>query len=94
VVATDVGGLRHAVHDGHTGLLVDGHSPLDWADALSAILDAPQERARLGANAAGHASRFSWSNTAAATLQAYGVALAAARRRSFATGAWFERGGR
>jgi D-inositol-3-phosphate glycosyltransferase len=92
VVATDVGGLRHAVHDGHTGLLVAGHDPADWADALAGMLDEPQERARLGANAAGHASRFSWSNTAAATLQAYGVALAAARRRSFATGSWFERG--
>ena len=92
VVATDVGGLRHAVHDGHTGRLVAGHDPADWADALAVILDEPRERARLGANAAGHASRFSWSNTAAATLQAYGVALATARRRSFANGSWFERG--
>ena len=92
VVATDAGGLRHAVPDGHTGLLVPGHDADDWADALGQLLDRPAERVRLGANAAAHASRFSWSTTAAATLEAYGDALRAARRRAFITGAWFERG--
>ncbi len=92
VLATDVGGLRHAVRDGHTGRLVDGHDEDDWADALAQLLDHPAELARLGANAAAHASRFSWSTTAAATLEAYGDALRLARRRSFITGAWFERG--
>jgi len=92
VIATDVGGLRHAVRDGHTGRLVDGHDTDDWADALGAMLDHPAERARLGANAAAHASRFSWSTTAAATLEAYGDALRLTRRRSVITGAWFERG--
>jgi D-inositol-3-phosphate glycosyltransferase len=71
VVATDVGGLRHAVRDGQTGLLVPGHEPGAWADALAAVLDDAGERGRMGANAAGHASRFSWDNTAAATLEAY-----------------------
>ena len=81
VVATDVGGLRHAVRDGHTGLLVPGHDTGLWADALAAVLDEADERARMGANAAGHASRFSWDNTAAATLEAYHTArvLQAAR---------------
>ena len=71
VVATDVGGLRHAVRDTQTGLLVPGHDPGPWADALATLLDDPAERLRMGANAAGHASRFSWDNTAAATLDAY-----------------------
>ncbi len=81
VVATDVGGLRHAVWNGHTGLLVPGHETGRWADALAALLDEPDERVRMGANAAGHASRFSWDNTAAATLEAYHTArvLRAAR---------------
>ena len=74
VVATDVGGLRHAVRDGQTGLLVPGHGPEQWADALAALLDDPGERVRMGANAAGHSSRFSWDNTAAATLDAYHAA--------------------
>jgi D-inositol-3-phosphate glycosyltransferase len=80
VVATDVGGLRHAVRDGQTGTLVQGHGPTAWADALAALLDDPDQRVRMGANAAGHASRFSWDNTAAATLAAYHTAhLAKAR---------------
>ncbi len=74
VVATDVGGLRHAVRDGHTGVLVPGHEPDAWATALAAVLDDARERERMGANAAAHASRFSWDNTAAATLGAYHAA--------------------
>jgi D-inositol-3-phosphate glycosyltransferase len=74
VVATDVGGLRHAVRDTQTGMLVPGHGTHEWADALAALLDDPGERLRMGANAAGHSSRFSWDNTAAATLTAYHAA--------------------
>lgn len=75
VVAAGVGGLRHAVVDGQTGLLVRGHEPGPWADALAAVLDEPGALVTMGANAAGHASRFSWDNTAAATLDAYGMAV-------------------
>ena len=75
VVAAAVGGLRHAVVDAQTGLLVPGHEATDWADALAATLDDPTEAVRMGANAAGHASRFSWDNTAAATLDTYGLAI-------------------
>ena len=74
VVATDVGGLRHAVNDQQTGLLVAGHDPAEWADALGSVLDHPDELVRMGANAAAHASTFSWDNTAAATLRAYAPA--------------------
>ena len=41
VVATDVSGLRHTVGDQQTGLLVAGHEPGGWADALAAVLDHP-----------------------------------------------------
>ena len=74
VVATDVGGLRHAVDDGHTGILVPGHDPDDWAAALTKVLDDQDNSVRLGVNAAAHASRFSWDNSAAATLEAYHAA--------------------
>jgi D-inositol-3-phosphate glycosyltransferase len=74
VVATDVGGLRHAVQDQQTGILVAGHDPNLWADALGSVLDHPDELVRMGANAAAHASTFSWDNTAAATLRAYALA--------------------
>jgi len=76
VVATDVGGLRHAVDDGQTGVLVSGHDPQDWAKAMATVLDDADEALRLGINAAIHASAFSWDNTAAATLGAYHHALA------------------
>ena len=74
VVATDVGGLRHTVQDQQTGLLVAGHDPNLWADALGSVIDHPDELVRMGANAAAHASTFSWDNTAAATLRAYALA--------------------
>ena len=75
VVATDVGGLRHAVRNHYSGLLVTGHDQRDWADALATILDDPAEMSRMGGNAAAHAATFSWDNTAAATLHAYHKAV-------------------
>ena len=75
VVAADVGGLRHAVSDHYSGLLVRGHDESEWADALAAILDDHDEMIRMGTNAAAHAATFSWDNTAAATLQGYRLAL-------------------
>jgi D-inositol-3-phosphate glycosyltransferase len=75
VVATDVGGLRHAVRDGYSGLLVKGHDERMWADALATILDDHDARIRMGANAAAHAATFSWDNTAAAMLHAYRAAM-------------------
>jgi D-inositol-3-phosphate glycosyltransferase len=80
VVATDVGGLRHAVDDGTTGLLVPGHDPAEWATALGSILDDPEGTQWLGASAAVHAATFSWSNTAASTLRAYAAAQQAYAR--------------
>lgn len=79
VVATDVGGLRHTVEDGQTGILVHDHDPSEWAQALAAVLDDEDAAAWLGANGAVHASRFSWDNTAAATLRAYQSASALLR---------------
>jgi len=75
VVAAAVGGLRHTVLDEQTGVLVDGHDPVAWADALAGVLDDRQRSLQMGAYAAGHASRFSWDNTAAATIAAYRLAL-------------------
>jgi D-inositol-3-phosphate glycosyltransferase len=70
VVATDVGGLRVAVSDGVSGLLVPGHSPVVWADAL-ARLDSPGLRAVLGKGAVAHARAFSWDRTTDELVGAY-----------------------
>src|SRR5215211_28375 len=75
VVATDVGGLRHAIDDQRTGILVGSHKPDDWATALAGVLDDEEEALRLGINGAIRAAHFSWDNSASATLQAYHQAL-------------------
>jgi D-inositol-3-phosphate glycosyltransferase len=75
VVAAAVGGLRTAVRDGVSGVLVDGHDPARWARALTAVLDDPARRAALGAGAVTHAQRFSWESTVDATLEVYAGAL-------------------
>ena len=52
VVAAAVGGLTVAVADGVSGLLVAGHDPQTWADALAAVvLDPAQARADVGRRA-------------------------------------------
>ena len=60
--------------------------PSEWAQALSAVLDDEEAAAWLGANGAVHASRFSWDNTAAATLRAYQSASAMLERRNNESG--------
>jgi D-inositol-3-phosphate glycosyltransferase len=75
VVATDVGGLRHAVADQETGLLVAGHAAADWAKALGRLLDDSEEAARLGINGAIRAAHYSWDNTTSALLDGYHQAL-------------------
>lgn len=71
VVAAAVGGLRTAVADGFSGVLVDGHDPRDWADAIGGLLAAPRLRAALGRGALAHAEAFSWDATAAGLLDVY-----------------------
>jgi D-inositol-3-phosphate glycosyltransferase len=70
VVATDVGGLRVAVSDGVSGLLVPGHSPVSWADAL-ARLTSPRVRETLAKGAVRHAQAFSWDRTTDELVGAY-----------------------
>jgi len=79
VVATSTGGLRTAVADRRTGLLVEDADPGRWADALGALLDDEPRRRALGAAASAHAAAFSWVATAGRTLELY--ERAAARRR-------------
>jgi len=68
VVAAAVGGLRTAVRDGVSGVLVDGHDPRDYAAAVLAVLARPE---LLSAGARRHAGLFSWDRTADALVTAY-----------------------
>ncbi len=73
VVAAEVGGLRTAVADGRSGILVPGHDPELWARALRRI-DTP-EVALLAAGARSHAEQFSWARTADGLLNSYRSAI-------------------
>ncbi len=63
VVAASVGGLRTAVKDGDSGILVDGHDPVAWAHAIRQLIRAPRRLAALSEGARRHASTFGWSAT-------------------------------
>jgi D-inositol-3-phosphate glycosyltransferase len=78
VAATDVGGLRVAVDDGVSGLLVPGHSREMWADAL-ARLGSPDFRGRFSDGAVRHARAFSWDRTTDELVGAYMQAAVAFR---------------
>ncbi|MFC9682780.1 D-inositol-3-phosphate glycosyltransferase [Streptomyces sp. NPDC056948] len=81
VLAAAVGGLPVAVDDGHTGFLVRGHNPADYARVLRDFADDPQLAPRMGAQAARHAQSFGWDTAAAATADVYTAAMQAHRRR-------------
>ncbi|MEH1011980.1 D-inositol-3-phosphate glycosyltransferase [Micromonospora sp. CPCC 206060] len=81
VVAAAVGGLVTAVRDEVSGLLVDGHNPVDWARTLGRLLPAPARRAELSRGAVAHACNFSWTRTVSGLLAVYAEAMAEHRTR-------------
>ena len=80
VVATAVGGLRTAVADGISGVLVDGHDPKAWSSVIARLLQEPQRRVLLSMGAFEHASHFGWDGTARGTLDIYDVVISGARK--------------
>lgn len=71
VVATKVGGLAIAVDEGKSGLLVEGHDPEDWADALEELTLDDDKRIAMGEYAPSYAANFSWENSAVQLKQLY-----------------------
>jgi D-inositol-3-phosphate glycosyltransferase len=71
VVAAAVGGLRTAVRDGVSGVLVDSRDPARYARAVRELIARPQTLARLSEGAREHASRFGWSATVDRLLDLY-----------------------
>jgi D-inositol-3-phosphate glycosyltransferase len=71
VIGAAVGGLTTVIRDGHSGLLVDGHEPRDWANAMRRVLEDDALRSRLQAGAVAQARQFSWERTAQRTLEVY-----------------------
>lgn len=75
VIARDAGGLREAVLDGETGILVPGDDPRDWARATEELLADPDRLASLGESARAHALTRSWGASAAGLLDVYRALL-------------------
>lgn len=78
VVAARVGGLPLAVGD--AGVLVDGHEPAVWADALGGTLDRltdPAGRQALADRALAHARTLSWERTVDGLLDVYATVTGA-----------------
>lgn len=75
VVASAVGGLRDAVVDGETGLLVPPGDPDALGRALRALLDDPARRARMGAAGRRRAALFTASAVTGRIERIYAEAL-------------------
>jgi D-inositol-3-phosphate glycosyltransferase len=75
VVAAAVGGLRTAVRDGYSGVLVDGHDPVVWAKVLAGLLESPGRLSELGRGAVAHAIAFDWPATAERLVGVYTSAM-------------------
>jgi type III pantothenate kinase len=76
VVASAVGGLRDAIEDGVTGLLVPPGDPAELRAAIKRLLEDPELRRRLG-TAAREVARveYAWGAATDATIAAYRDAL-------------------
>ena len=81
VVAASVGGLRTAVADGRSGILVPDHHPWSWACSLGDLLTDPLRRADLSHGAVRHAAGFGWPATAESMLEVYAGAVDDHHRR-------------
>jgi len=72
IVASSVGGLKETLLNGKIGLLVEYGNAKDLADALTTLINSPEERTRLG-NAALREleDKYSWDVIAEKTLECY-----------------------
>lgn len=80
VVAAAVGGLRTAVADGDSGVLVDSHRPVDWAAAIGELVHDPDRLRKLRSGAVAHAAMFGWDVMADRMIQVYADACDRRRR--------------
>ncbi len=70
-VASAVGGLRTLVDHGHSGYLVEGRDPADYASWVDAILGDPVLARRLAVSAAARARTYTWSSSAVRLRRLY-----------------------
>lgn len=71
VLASATGGLREAVMDGVTGVVLDSRDPQVWSAALTDLLADDERRGRLGAAARQRALGLDWPTSARGLLAVY-----------------------
>jgi D-inositol-3-phosphate glycosyltransferase len=81
VVAASVGGLRTAVADGVSGVLIAGHDPRMYAETILRLLSDRSRMTELQAGARMHAAGFGWDSTTRGLLETYRAALRETRPR-------------
>lgn len=70
-VASAVGGLLTLVDHGHSGYLVEGRDPADYAAWIDTILGDPVLARRLAVSAAARARTYTWSTSASRLRRLY-----------------------
>ncbi|WIE55733.1 glycosyltransferase [Curtobacterium sp. MCBD17_003] len=84
VVAAAAGGLREAVVDGETGVVVESRDPDVWAGVIATVLTDPALADQLAAAGRERAERLSWERSAEGLVETYRSVIARVeeRRRS------------
>jgi len=82
VVASQVGGLAFLVRDGVTGYTVPVDEPQALADRLTALVQDPALRRKLGEQALQEARQYAWENIAARMIELYQQVLDSASAKS------------
>lgn len=65
------GGLREAVADGETGLVLDSREPAIWGEAVAGLLADPDRIVRLSTAARARAEHFDWQRSGDALVEVY-----------------------
>jgi D-inositol-3-phosphate glycosyltransferase len=71
VVAAAAGGLREAVVNGETGVLVESRDPAVWASVITRVLTDTEYAGQLAAAGREHAERLSWERSAEGLVDVY-----------------------
>lgn len=71
IIAADSGGIRNAVLDGETGLIVPEEDPQATAEAIARLLDTPDLLNSLGENGQSYAQKNDWSKIGQEFLDLY-----------------------
>ncbi len=71
VIGTNIPGLRDAIKDGETGILIEPDNPSALRGAMQSLIEDTEQRLKLGREGRHWAKNFKWDNIANEQLQFY-----------------------